>query len=563
MSIQTENLEQIRNPMEVYCGMTATLPIRLDIITSESDTGTLRDLNLYDSLQNDWPLLDVATFDDGVYLDGSQVLYDEMHVASASAGKYGLVVMTGGASAVTMSARQNIPAIALRFAKGDGTVTYTYGGESHNTPIRPTITIPVDSTRAVITINADSKTVLSGVTAGALFEWANDDLISVKLDLRANLDEVNPSFEVSSIEIRAWYPEDLSEIMQVFGEGVPITYYAGYPGDYSTPRHFYLSQPASQEEGVITINAEDASSLLDDGHINLQILQTSTGNGMQRLYRWFVKSIEDCGIEVRYEQEPSLSSGNLWRSIVFLDGSTREHVAHLMAYSRMGGWYPRYVDAGLPTVEWSQPMPKWDIYEEDCGEVVRKVERTIKKLTTESEYGLESDCVAQDDWETIDTVKVKNNKRTTLNFSDKWWWAYRIPNAKSIIWQNLDTVQWISDTTGEVTLRGKEVTWSRVSRTIKASDNRVGFTKKMDVLTVGGVDEQSGAQIYPNWEWVFSRSTKGGSFRWKGNPHMQPRDVFRFHKINGEVITCTIEGIELTHEGGGTYADISYREGVV
>ena len=98
-------------------------------------------------------------------------------------------------------------------------------------------------------------------------------------------------------------------------------------------------------------------------------------------------------------------------------------------------------------------------------------------------------------------------------------------------------------------------------RTLKR--NRVGYTEKIEPMTVGGVDESGGSTIYPNYDWVFNRSTKGGSFRWKGNPRMQPRDVFRFHRLNGEVIECTIESIELTHEGGGTYADISYREGVI
>lgn len=568
MSILSENLNQIREPMEVYCGMTANLPIALTITKGSGTYNVRYDSNLSEALQNDWTLLDLAYFDPpsiGVVLDGSQVMYEDDHVASATNGKYGLVIGRSNFTNITISASQTIPAVALIFPQGTGTIVYTYNGESVTTPIRSAVTIPVDATSATIRINATSKTVLSSATAGAKFEWTNDDLISVRLDLRSNLDRVNPSYEVSSIEIRAYYPEDLSEIMQVFGEGVPIWYYAGYSDDYSETRNFYLAQPAAQEKGVITLNADDASSLLEEGHVNLQVLQTSRQNGLQRLYRWMIKQIEDCGITVRYEEEPAIESGeDLWRSIVFLDASTREHIANIMAYSRMGGWYPRYVDAGIPTIEWSEPTAKWDIYEEDCGDVVRRVERSIKKITTESDYGIESDCVCNDDWETVQTgVKVKTGKRTTLNFSDQWWWAYSIPNVRRYIWKNLDTVQWISDTTGEVTVRGKECYWSPISKSVKAGDGRIGFTEKIDVLTVGGVDESSGGQILPNWHWVFQRSTKGGSFKWKGNPQMQPRDVFRFHRLNGETILCTIEAIELTHEGGGTYADISYREGVV
>ena len=44
---------------------------------------------------------------------------------------------------------------------------------------------------------------------------------------------------------------------------------------------------------------------------------------------------------------------------------------------------------------------------------------------------------------------------------------------------------------------------------------------------------------------------------------MQPRDIFRFHRLDGSVYDCTIEEIILTHEGGGLTAEITYRKGVV
>lgn len=80
------------------------------------------------------------------------------------------------------------------------------------------------------------------------------------------------------------------------------------------------------------------------------------------------------------------------------------------------------------------------------------------------------------------------------------------------------------------------------------------------------------------------RSKTIGSFTWKGDPRMQPRDVFIFAKLsyglanengveltdeNGEPleggggdVECTIETITLTHEKGGTVAEITYREGI-
>ena len=44
---------------------------------------------------------------------------------------------------------------------------------------------------------------------------------------------------------------------------------------------------------------------------------------------------------------------------------------------------------------------------------------------------------------------------------------------------------------------------------------------------------------------------------------MQPRDVVSWVRLDGSTLTCTIDSIELTHEGGGTTAKIKMREGIV
>ena len=62
---------------------------------------------------------------------------------------------------------------------------------------------------------------------------------------------------------------------------------------------------------------------------------------------------------------------------------------------------------------------------------------------------------------------------------------------------------------------------------------------------------------------LLNRSTKTGSFTWKGDPRMQPRDVFTFVHRDGTEELRTIESINIKHEGGGTIATITYREGIV
>jgi hypothetical protein len=87
-------------------------------------------------------------------------------------------------------------------------------------------------------------------------------------------------------------------------------------------------------------------------------------------------------------------------------------------------------------------------------------------------------------------------------------------------------------------------------------------------------------------ETVLNQSNVIGSFTWKGDPRMQPRDLFTFVKAgtaltdenddvllteidaelwineDGDQVVCTIENITLTLEKGGMIAEITYREGI-
>lgn len=64
-------------------------------------------------------------------------------------------------------------------------------------------------------------------------------------------------------------------------------------------------------------------------------------------------------------------------------------------------------------------------------------------------------------------------------------------------------------------------------------------------------------------ELALRKSPVTGSFTWKGDPRMQPRDVVSFHRLDGTVEEITLENITITHEGGGTSAEITYRKGIV
>lgn len=93
-------------------------------------------------------------------------------------------------------------------------------------------------------------------------------------------------------------------------------------------------------------------------------------------------------------------------------------------------------------------------------------------------------------------------------------------------------------------------------------DIELPFFGSMNFVDINGtfIDE-----LYPKLavESVFDKSVKTGSFKWKGDPRMQPRDVVTFVRLDGSLEMITLENITITHETGGTVADITYRKGVV
>lgn len=78
-------------------------------------------------------------------------------------------------------------------------------------------------------------------------------------------------------------------------------------------------------------------------------------------------------------------------------------------------------------------------------------------------------------------------------------------------------------------------------------------------------DSTSIKKILPDegFKSLMNRSQETGSFVWKGDPRMQPRDVITFTYRDGTTELRTIETISLKHEGGGTVATITYRKGIV
>lgn len=60
-----------------------------------------------------------------------------------------------------------------------------------------------------------------------------------------------------------------------------------------------------------------------------------------------------------------------------------------------------------------------------------------------------------------------------------------------------------------------------------------------------------------------NRSRITGSFKHKGDPRWQPRDLATFVHLDGTSEIITLENITLSHEKGGLQAEVTYRKGIV
>ena len=124
-----------------------------------------------------------------------------------------------------------------------------------------------------------------------------------------------------------------------------------------------------------------------------------------------------------------------------------------------------------------------------------------------------------------------------------------------------------NDTQIELTIAGYGYTAEKV-KTIVGTGRKPAEISNLPYMGVGRyqiVGSSSSQVLFPEpaLENLLERSNITGSFTWKGDPRMQPRDVINFHRLDGTVEEVTIESITLKHEGGGTSAEIVYRKGVV
>lgn len=517
-----------------------------------------------------------------------------------------------------------------------------------------------------------------GESSNPYFEFDNSNLLSCELQLRSDLQPIDPTLPESEIVIRAYWPEDISEELITIADDTIITYQAGYTGDMSPVRTFYLSEQIQWEANVLTVHGVDAVHFLDvsapprfignfydeDPPGSIGLRGERWGSNTTAPFNFIITVFKDlitrAGVTIVSESSYTNASSSTEASYIagFIPRqSYRDSVANLMnlchlefassTFSLSKYFWLTYVDAGRPTITYNHPSSKWTINEVDCGDIKRHVDKNIIEIDAKikrldiSPYrvydGHPSVSIYQGNQQ-VGTAEIFKNKGAGLSlnnvttimdyvanrdtvpegvvYNKHFLKQFAHPNKRilpiyiwygssyrcgtilrdsqtdtwqdyndsttgttqyspklSDFWSALDTYEYIEEDdkdTFSIQIFGSAYNTTDESKTYSGTGS--GIVANPSKTMWGGSisakaynNSSNVVNILPDagFNSLLNRSQETGSFTWKGDPRMQPRDVFTFTYLDGTTELRTVETINLKHEGGGTVATITYRKGIV
>ena len=596
-TINAQNALQIREkPMEVYISLQTGSSAKISTYTPQGSYKSF-DNTLGDSAISMREIADLAG--DGFPLDGSHVLFDATETPSSSNGKLGLRGTAGQNLAVTISAAATMTAVTVSTR---GTATIAVDGTTY--PATGLNVIPINAASATLILsptNPNGRAEIDYIVPGIILTATNDTLTRCTLALRGNLDVIDHSWEESEIEFQMYYPYDISSSFAYVQNEWPITYQAGYDGDLSPERKFYLSDAIAMENNIITIRGVDASHLLSERTINESTFTTRRNSVYKDIYDYFVGNIRWSGITIVREQKWSQPLSGAVQSVIFPEMTARDLVAGIMNltmnHTRGSNQYGmQFVDAGIPTVEHGDGTVYgniWAIRKSDCGEWQETRERAIAKIKNSNEERKFNETFTVSNKERIlftetpdpyyipaseakNITPMKRGEVLDLSYDSFYFLASGNVNLDSItatpsrgFFKALnDSVLRYDRNLGayvldhEKIVSGYPVAITGGVSSFSNPDGLPGQIIEMEPFIYGIITDSNGETVL-NYPSLFKRSTHTIKFTWKGDPRMQPLDYIRLIDDTGPAARSTwfrITNIDLAHEGGGTQAEIEARE---
>lgn len=422
-------------------------------------------------------------------------------------------------------------------------------------------------------------------TDGFACDLDSRSLTECSLALRGNLDLVSPSFETSEINLGFLLPDVRADVCQFIAthiNGADIFYSADYGNDNDhddTLRRFTCTaEGLTVSDKVVTLTGVDEAGKLSKTQVP-RYFEFTYGAGFERLYALFRSFITNAGISVSdVEEAPRTTTdgdADLIAAVYLEEKSYADYVMYFMRHmilteSHASGsaisfqYYPRYVDAGRPKITWRYPEVSWVIYKQECGNIQYGYEPAIKTLEISNDL-----AVSGDSREAIETKTVKNGHRYAFDMQTPHR-SFAITGQAVIVKQNCMRVVVRATADGDITLRGIPIEFAD-DPTLPDPFTYGTYGQDIDVEgdwhfagAVGLLEDGSQVELarYEDWYGI-NGITQTITFTWRGDPRMQPLDVFIWDEDETHSSIWTIASITLDHTGGGLSAEITARRGII
>lgn len=542
-TIASENQKPIRQALTVLCGMDVEENLSASATAADSYDGRNGDVSGVPLFSQ---FMDLSG--GGFLNDGSAIPLDQNHNG---------IVATVDSSNVSELALTIHASQYLYFSTAINIYYYENNEELKKK------TINMTGLEASTTIRSEAGRInVVKVTAGSSWWFTNSSLISCTLSLRGvETKAENPELQLSDIEIVGYEPENVIEKISMIGPDKPIYYTSGYPGDMAPVRKFYLSSNLSWEDKKLTIKGEDASKFLDEQYEGKYIGDGSAMNGGNAKYIEAIHSmIEDAGIEHVYLNDYVGAPYDTGSAILLQNRTKRETLAQAVnmlhcdlkgSGSQRAPLYLNYVDAGLPKLWTGRNTTDYELIE-DIAELKIDTEAMPNKIT------LQAYVPVIEPAEEIETATLAGSiiKETTEPY-------YSFSTSRGTI-QLIGPYKYRLEAAGEASVSGRRISFYNRTTSdegyIATKDEGYRTIKLEDFVGWQYFTEAPIGNISDVLDALLNREIITYSFRWRGNPKMQPRDHIKV-LIDNELINMTVDTVTLEHEDGGLTSQIYARKG--
>ena len=455
----------------------------------------------------------------------------------------------------------------------------------------------------------------SGYGGQTLMQFEREDIISCVLTLRGVETKLqDPDLQASSIEIEAYWPGSDADILALRGKDAVIKYRCGYGTNLSLERTFYTTfdeNGISLQKHVLTIKGTDAVGLVSGENEGKYVEDPPyTPGGATKSYGYMKDLISLYEYEIGHRflgmNDPSISGADEYVNIPDLQMAKADYYdldkniiliepkSHRKLIAQMCNIFrsqPRFVfrDAGIPVIGWAptgidtwqassgKQMKTWRLDYDNLTDVTYEYGNPVKMVKMDNP-GIDID-VNETEYEPV-TFDRAGSK--IISFTDPVVLGYTefVEGAYSINLTMLNPRTFVAKATKKTTGSGPSTMHMRY-RTVRKRYEQDESSPNIDMGTLLNYGDTVSLDDFIGLHWLYG--TRGGiafmdnvitealyqtltdcnlqqprwiSFKWRGHPDMQPRDVILLTEKDGSRNYYEIDNLTLEHRDGGLVSQV-------